>query len=125
MENCISRWYYGLVGFAREQWVDTAERFSRASACYRAAANRSRKDLEAMKTADVDEVFRANQIAGFEAAIKEDTDQEEASSLNTANCYARAGDVEQAREWLAKVPPNSIHALMAAELRKQLGGGLS
>lgn len=121
-EQCIARWYYGLVGFSRERWADTADRFANASACYRAAANRSRKDLEAMKTADVDEVFRASQIAGFEAAIKEDTDQEEASYLNTANCHARAGDVDKAREWLAKIPPSSIHALIAAELRKQIGG---
>lgn len=121
-EQCIARWYYGLVGFARERWADTAERFASASTCYRRAANRSRQDLEAMKTADVDEVFRANQIAGFEAAIKEDTDQEEASYLNTANCHARAGDVDKAREWVAKIPANSIHALIAAELRKQIGG---
>lgn len=121
-EQCIARWYYGLVGFSREQWADTAGRFATAATCYRNSANRSRKDLEAMKKADVDETFRASQIAGFEAAIKEDTDQEQASYLNTANCHARAGDLVKAREWLDKIPADSVHALTAAQLRKQIGG---
>lgn len=121
-EQCIARWYYGLVGFSREQWADTAARFATASTCYRNSASRSRRDLEAMKKADVDETFRASQVAGFEAAIKEDTDQEQASYLNTANCYARAGDIAKAREWLDKIPADSVHALTAAELRKQIGG---
>lgn len=121
-DQCIARWYYGLVGFAREQWAETADRFATAAACYRNAADRSRRDLEAMRTADVDEVFRANQIAGFEAVIKEDTDQEHASSLNAANCHARAGDLVKAREWLDRIPSDSVHALVAAQLRKQIGG---
>ncbi len=121
-EQCVAHWYYGLVGFARENWADTANRFANAAACYRTAANRSRNDLEAMKKADVDEDFRRNQIAGFEAAIKEDTDQEHASYLNTANCHARAGDIAKAKEWLAKIPGDSVHALIADQLRKQIGG---
>jgi tetratricopeptide (TPR) repeat protein len=122
-ETCIARWYYGLVGFAREDWPETATRFAAAGTCYRNAANRSRRDLAAMRTADVDEAFRATQIAGFEAVIKEDTDQEEASYLNTANCHARAGDIAKAKEWLDRIPVDSVHALIAAELRKQIGGG--
>ena len=58
-------------------------------------------------------------------AIKEDTDQEHASYLNTANCYAMAGEIDKAKEWLAKVPADSIHALTAAQLRKLIGGGVS
>jgi tetratricopeptide (TPR) repeat protein len=120
--QCVARWYYGLVSFARELWPDTAERFAVAATCYRNAAERSRQDLAAMKVADVDEVFRANQIAGFEAVIKEDTDQEHASYLNTANCWARAGDLVKAREWLARIPADSLHAGTAAQLRKEIGG---
>jgi len=122
-DTCIARWYYGLVGFAREDWPETATRFAAAGTCYRNAANRSRRDLAAMRTADVDEAFRATQIAGFEAVIKEDTDQEEASYLNTANCHARAGDIAKAKEFLDRIPAESVHALIAAELRKQIGGG--
>lgn len=121
-QQCIAYWYYGLVGFSRQQWPETAQRFTRASDCYKRAVARSLKDLEDMKKADVDEDFRRSQIAGFEAAIKEDTDQEHASYLNAANCYARAGDREKAKEWLAKVPPSSVHALIAEQLRKEIGG---
>jgi hypothetical protein len=64
-------------------------------------------------------------MLGFQAAIKEDTDQEQASYLNTANCYAMAGEINKAKEWLAKVPADSIHALTAEQLRKLIGGGAS
>ncbi len=122
-EQCIARWFYGLVAFARERWPDAAGRFATAGTCYRNSANLARRDLEAMKKADVDEDFRASQIAGFQAAIKEDTDQEQASYLNTANCHAMAGEIDKAKEWLAKVPADSIHALTAQQLRKLIGGG--
>lgn len=124
-QQCIARWYYGLVAFSRETWPEAASRFATASTCYRNSADRARKELEVMKVADVDEEFRAMQIIGFQAAIKEDTDQEQASYLNTANCYAMAGEVEKAREWLAKVPADSVHALMAEQLRKLIGGSVS
>lgn len=120
--SCQPRWYYGLVGFAREQWADTANRFITAGACYRRSAEAAEQSREDMKKADVDEVFRAGQIAGFDAVIKEDRDQEHASYLNTANCFARAGDPEKARQWLARIPPGSPHASVAAELRRQIGG---
>lgn len=121
-EQCIARWYYGLVAFSRERWPDAAGRFATAGTCYRNSANVARRELEAMKKADVDEDFRASQIIGFQALIKEDTDQEQASYLNTANCYAMAGDIEKAKEWLAKVPADSVHALTADQLRKLIGG---
>lgn len=124
-QQCIARWYYGLVSFARERWPEAADRFANAGGCYKRSADQSRRDLERMKKADVDEAFRASQIAGFQAAIKEDTDQEQASYLNTANCYAMAGEIDKAKEWLAKVPADSIHALTAAQLRKLIGGGVS
>ena len=124
-QQCIARWYYGLVAFSRETWPEAASRFATASTCYRNSANMARKELEAMKTADVDEEFRAMQIIGFQAVIKEDTDQEQASYLNTANCHAMAGDIDKAKEWLAKVPADSVHALMAEQLRKLIGGSMT
>jgi len=124
-QQCIARWYYGLVAFSRERWPDAADRFATAGTCYRNSANLARRELEAMKKADVDEDFRASQIVGFQAAIKEDTDQEQASYLNTANCHAMAGDFTKAKEWLAKVPADSVHALMAEQLRKLIGGSMT
>lgn len=124
-EQCLAHWYYALVGFAREQWPDTAERFGRASTCYRRSAEQARRDLARMRTANVDEEFRANQVAGFEAAIKEDVDQEHASYLNAANAWARGGEIDKAREWLGRIPADSIHATVAAELRKQIGGSVT
>lgn len=120
--NCQSRWYYGLVGFAREQWGDTATRFITSGSCYRRSADAATRSRDDIIKADVDEAFRASQVAGFDAVIKEDRDQEHASYLNAANCFARAGAPEKAIEWLAKIPLESVHATVAAELRKQIGG---
>ncbi len=124
-QQCIARWYYGLVAFSRENWPEAANRFATAGTCYRNSANQARRELENMKKADVDEEFRATQIIGFEAVIKEDTDQEQASYLNTANCHAMAGEIDKAKEWLAKVPADSVHALMAEQLRKLIGGSMT
>jgi tetratricopeptide (TPR) repeat protein len=124
-QQCIARWYYGLVAFSRETWPEAANRFATAGTCYRNSANQARRELENMKKADVDEEFRASQILGFQAAIKEDTDQEQASYLNTANCFAMAGEIDKAKEWLAKVPADSVHALMAEQLRKLIGGSMT
>jgi tetratricopeptide (TPR) repeat protein len=120
--NCQARWYHGLVGFAREQWADTATRFITAGTCYRQSADAAVRSRDQINAANVDEAFRASQIAGFDAVIKEDRDQEHASYLNAANCFARAGQPKMAEEWLARIPTDSAHAIVAAALRKQIGG---
>lgn len=122
--QCIAHWYWGLVGFELEAWADTAPRFEGSSRCYKASADDAVSKREAMRTADVDPDFKAAQIAGFDAAIKEDRDQEHASYLNAANAWARAGQTVKALEWLDKVPSESIHAGTAAQLRKIIGGGV-
>lgn len=122
--QCIAHWYWGLVGFELEAWADTAPRFEGSSRCYKASADDATSKREAMRTADVDPDFRAAQIAGFDVAIKEDRDQEHASYLNAANSWARAGQTAKALEWLDRVPPESIHAGTAAQLRKIIGGGM-
>ena len=69
------------------------------------------------KAENVDETFRASQIAGFQAAIREDRSQQSASAFNAAVNYARANNREKALEFcdLAAKDPN--RAAQAAELR--------
>jgi hypothetical protein len=75
-----------------------------------------------MEKADLDPDFKASQIAGFDAVIKEDRDQQWASILNAANAFARAGQIETALQWLDRIPVDAVLASKAAELRKLIGG---
>lgn len=118
--QCIAQWYLGLVAFARGLWLSTGEDFASAAACYRRSADESRRQLEAMKAADLDPDFRASQIAGFQAVIQDDRSQEQASYLNAANGFVRSDDHLRARQMLAGIPDDSVHAPGARELLRYL-----
>jgi tetratricopeptide (TPR) repeat protein len=122
--QCIAHWYMGLVTFRKETWPETADRFGRAARCYEKSANDNVKARAAMEKADLDPDFKASQIAGFDAVIKEDRDQQWASILNAANAFARAGQIETALQWLDRIPADAVLASKAAELRKLITGKL-
>lgn len=114
--QCIARWYLGLVAFESEDWPGTGQQFEASATCYRESAERSERDLEAMRGADLDPTFKASQIAGFEAVIAEDRGQEQASYLNAANGYIRAAFADKARVMLVRITTTSPHAAAAREL---------
>lgn len=116
--NCIASWYLSLVKYKRQAWTPTAEAFARAMTCYESAVAYDRAKLEEMKQAtNVDEIFRASQIAGFEAAIRDDSSQVSASALNAAINYARANNREKALEYCDLAAKDPDRAKQVAELR--------
>lgn len=116
--NCIAPWYFSLVKYKRQAWTPTAEAFARAMTCYESAVVYDRAKLEEMtKAENVDESFRASQIAGFEAAIKDDSSQVSASALNAAINYARANNREKALEYCDLAAKDPDRATQVAELR--------
>lgn len=118
--QCLAQWYLGLVAFARELWLSTGEDFAASASCYRRSADDTAKQLEAMRTADLDPDFKASQMAGFQAAIQDDRSQEQASYLNAANGFVRSQNHARAREMLAGIPDDSVHAPGARDLRRYL-----
>ena len=119
--QCLAPWYLGLVQLKRKAWVPTAVAFDVAMTCYESAVAYDKEKLEDMRKAEnVDEDFRARQIAGFEAAIKDDTSQVSASAFNAAVNYARANDREKSLKYcdLADRDPN--RKAQVAELRALL-----
>lgn len=120
--QCVAHWYLGLVTFSKEAWPETAKRFGRSAGCYEASADDSVRKRDAMVKADLDPDFKAVQIAGFEAVIKEDRDQQWASILNAANAFARADQTDIALKWLDRIPADAVLASKAAELRKLITG---
>ena len=122
--TCVARWYLGLNDMKRERWVISAAHFEDAMNCYERAALFARDGLRKMQAAEnVDPDFKARQIEGFEAAIKEDTAQQFASAFNAANHYARGGNVAKARTLLDVAAKDPALEPRVAELRKLLGGG--
>jgi tetratricopeptide (TPR) repeat protein len=122
--DCVARWYLGLVDMKRDRWADSAAHFEDAMGCYEQAAIFAAAELKTMQNnPDVDPAFKARQVAGFEAAIKEDTSQQYASAFNAANHHARAGNPTKARALLEIAAKDPALEARVTELRKILGGG--
>ncbi|HUL74451.1 MAG TPA: hypothetical protein VLT86_15190 [Vicinamibacterales bacterium] len=123
-KNCTAMWYLGLVMIKRERWVDSGRQFEDAMGCYEASVKESENGLRAMQAReDVDPDFKARQIAGFEAAIKEDSSHQYAAAFNAANQYAHGGDVPKAKALVEIAARDPALATQVADLRKILGGG--
>jgi tetratricopeptide (TPR) repeat protein len=122
--QCVAHWYLGLVNFKKAAWPETAARFGVCATCYEKSAEENVRRLEAMRLADLDADFKASQIAGFEAVIKEDRDQQWGSILNAANAFARAEQIETALKWLERIPANAPLRAKADELKKLITGKL-
>ncbi len=123
-KNCTAMWYLGSLYIKRERWLDSGGKFEDALHCYEAAVKDDQDGLDAMKNrADVDEAFKAAQIAGFEAALKEDTPHVYAAAFNAANQYAHGGNLDKARPLLELAARDETLATPVAQLRKIIGGG--
>ena len=123
-QQCIAHWYMGLVTFKKATWPEAASRFGTCATCYEKSADENVRKLEAMRQADLDPEFKAIQIAGFEAVIKEDRDQQWGAILNAANAFARAEQIETALNWLERIPADAVLRSKADELKKLITGKL-
>jgi tetratricopeptide (TPR) repeat protein len=120
--ECQARWYLGLVGYATEAWAESADGFADAADCYaRAIAETEAQRGQMAKRDDVSEEFRARQLAGFDAAIAEDSSQKSAADLNAAINYARARDVEKATTYMKRAAVDPQRRSAVEDLRQVLG----
>jgi tetratricopeptide (TPR) repeat protein len=122
--NCTAMWYLGLVHMKQDRWLDSAKWFDNAMSCYETQVNLDRASLAKFQArTDLDPDFRNAQIAGFQAAIKEDQSQQYAAAFNAANHYAHGGNVDKAKACLDVAAKDPALADKVAALRKILGGG--
>ena len=120
--ECQARWYLGLVGYGTEQWPDSARGFADAAECYASLVAETEGARDAMATRqDITEEFRRAQIAGFNAAIAEDSTQKSAADLNAAINYARAGDVPNATVYMKRAAVDPERRVAVEDLRQVLG----
>ena len=71
---------------------------------------------------DIDPDFRARQIEGLTAAVKEERAQQYASACNAANHYVRLGNKEKALPLLDIAAKDAGLEKVIAELRRIIGG---
>ena len=117
--NCTALWYQGLVQIRRQGWGRAAGHFASATGCYDHDAKENEKRRDAMIAAtNVEESFRAQQIAGFEVAIREDLSQASASAFNAAVNYLRDKDLVQATAFADRAAQDIDRAAKVEELRK-------
>ncbi len=124
MDNaeCQARWYLGLVGYALEEWPESAKGFADAGECYERLIGITEKQRDAIAArTDLEESYRTRQLAGFEAAIKEDSTQKSAADLNAAINYARAGDVPNATVYMKRAAVDPEWRVKVEDLRQVLG----
>ena len=119
---CEARWYLALVEYAVEAWAPAANAFASSATCYDMLV----KDSEAKRAQmagrnDVSEEFRARQLAGFDAAIAEDSVQRSASELNAAINYGRAGDLSNATTYMKRAAVDPQRRTAVEDLRQVLG----
>jgi tetratricopeptide (TPR) repeat protein len=122
---CDAMWYLGLVHMKRERWGTSAGQFEDAMGCYQKNVDQDEAGLKEMeRRTDLEDDFRNAQIAGFQAALKEDRGQQYAAAFNAANHYARAGDREKAKGLVEIAANDPGLAGVVRELRRILGGGV-
>jgi tetratricopeptide (TPR) repeat protein len=120
--ECDAPQYLGLLEYRVEAWAASARGFAAAAECY----TRLIKDTEAQRAAmaardDVSEEFRARQIAGFDAAIADDSVQRSAAELNAAINYGRAGDIPNATIYMKRAAVDPQRRSAVEDLRQVLG----
>ncbi len=119
---CEARWYLALVEYAVEAWAPAANAFASSAGCYDILVKESEKKRNEMATrANVSEEFRTRQLAGFDAAIAEDSVQRSASELNAAINYGRAGDIQTATTYMTRAAVDPERRTAVEDLRQVLG----
>ena len=105
-----------------ESWPPGATAFVAAAQCYDGLVKETegfRTEMAARK--DVSEDFRTRQLAGFDAAIADDSVRRSASELNAAINYGRAGDLPNATVYMKRAAADPQRRSAVEDLRQVLG----
>ena len=104
--------------------AESGAHFEDAMKCYeRSVTERIRRDT-IERNPDLDPEFEARQIAGFEAAIKEDRVQQYRRRSTPRTTTRAAAIATRRRCWSRSPRPNRRWPMRVADLKKILGGGL-
>ena len=120
--ECDAPWYLGLVEVEVERWPAGATAFVTAAQCYDALVKETERFREEMATRqDISAAFRTRQLAGFDAAIADDSTRRSASELNAAINFGRAGDLPNATAYMKRAAIDPQRRVAVEDLRQVLG----
>ena len=122
--DCIARWYLGMVAFKEQKWFEAGLAMEDAMACYqrvRTYSETAQRTIE--RRIDLDPVFQKKQLAALAATIEQCRSQYHAGAFNGASYYARAGNLDKAKSLLNVAAQDPALDARVAELRKAIGGG--
>jgi tetratricopeptide (TPR) repeat protein len=122
-EACMAQWYLGLVALKRQTWIPAADNFVLAMSCYERSVVEDRRLKTEMEAADVDPDFKKMQLAGFDAAIKEDSSQQSAAAYNAAVNFLRGEKPDKALEYAELAAKDPDRRDKAEALKKIIKGG--
>jgi Flp pilus assembly protein TadD len=118
-KNCTAMWYLALVKLKQELRLESAGQFENSMICYDRHVQDDEQGLRTMQArTDLDPVFRARRIAGFETALKEDRSQYYAAAFNAANQSAHGGNLDKARVLIEIAAKDPAIGDKVAELRE-------
>ncbi len=121
--SCPAAWYLGLVHMDLKKFAESAAFFEAAMHCYETRVLVTEQSLKEMQGREsLDPEFKARQIQGFEAALKEDRSQQYAAAFNAANQYAQSGSLDKAKTLLEVAAKDPALADMVGQLRRIIGG---
>lgn len=108
-DNCMARWYLGLVLAEKKTWPDAGGVFERAASCYRSAADLLKGELGKVQSTNPDAQDVAAIAAEYQRQIDEALAQEARSLFNVAYAAAQTGDRSRAVEFAERA---AAHPLM-------------
>ncbi len=117
--NCVAMWYLGLVGIKAERWLESAVHFNDSMSCYARNVQQDQDGLTAVSAReDLEPDYKAQQMAGFEQALKDDRSQQYAAAFNAASRFAQGGDLAQARALIEIAALDPTLEKLVASLRE-------
>lgn len=109
VDNCMARWYLGLVRAEQKNWADAGTVFEGAAACYQSSADLIGAELKKVRAANADDPDAGAIAAEYQRQADEALAQEARSLFNVAYAAAQRGERDRALDFAGRA---AAHPLM-------------
>lgn len=115
--NCEASWTEGLVHVDKAAFAPGGERFARATACFTATVDDSRRELAAIDEATLAEAVKERRRAAARKRLDAADHRRAQSAFNAASCYARLARKDDAARYAAIAAGHPLMKEKAAALQ--------
>jgi tetratricopeptide (TPR) repeat protein len=89
--NCVAAWHAGLARGDQAVWPQAADRFSKATGCFAAAASRARTELTELEKSALDPARKARRVSSVRKRIESAEALGGQSALGAAQSFVHSG----------------------------------